>query len=101
MSQASPKFRPLHAPTRQGFDRWRGSAAERGYDHDWTQVRTQKIRRDPLCEDCLLEGQTTPADEVDHVVPIKKDPSLRLVMSNLRSLCKSHHQRKTRRDQSA
>jgi 5-methylcytosine-specific restriction enzyme A len=101
MSQAAPKFRPPQAPTRQGFDRWRGSAAQRGYDHAWTLLRQRKVRQDPLCEDCLLEGRTTPAAEVDHVIPIAKDPSLRLEISNLRSLCKSHHVRKTRRDQGA
>lgn len=36
--------------------------------------------------------------EVDHKIPIRIDPSLRLAWSNLCSLCKSCHQRKTRND---
>lgn len=57
-----------------------------------------KLRQDPLCEDCLLEGLHTPAKDVDHVIPVRQRPDLRLVLSNLRSLCKPHHSRKTAKE---
>lgn len=76
----------------------RKAAHLRGYDHKWNRLSALKKKRSPLCEDCLMEGRTTPVDEVDHIQPISERPDLRLVWSNLKSLCKSHHRRKTLRD---
>jgi 5-methylcytosine-specific restriction protein A len=48
-----------------------------------------------LCAQCEQEGQTTLAQEVDHIVPFKgKDDPLRLDPKNLQSLCSYHHHQK-------
>lgn len=64
----------------------------------WRDLRRMYLARNPLCVQCHAEGRTTPAREVDHIVPRRVDPSLQYAWSNLRGLCKPHHSRKTRRD---
>ncbi|XBQ15813.1 MAG: HNH endonuclease signature motif containing protein [Oceanicaulis sp.] len=107
MPSAPKLFRPLGAPAkRKGAkleDRFRGSAAKRGYDRDWRKLREIKLKRDPLCEDCLADGRTEPAREVDHVERFRDadgriDHRKRLDPKNLRSLCKPCHSRKTARE---
>jgi 5-methylcytosine-specific restriction protein A len=51
--------------------------------------RITRLRR--LCQDCLAQKRLTPATEVHHEVPIDVDPSRRLDLTNLRSLCKPCH----------
>lgn len=75
----------------------RKSAHQRGYGRDWRRVRAEKLWDQPCCEDCLDEGLVTPAVEVHHLVKVRNAPHLRLEMENLRSLCKSHHSRRTAR----
>lgn len=55
------------------------------------KIRPQKLRRDPLCEDCLQRGITVEATEVDHVDGNKHNNA----PTNHRSLCKSCHSSKT------
>jgi len=77
----------------------RGSSASRGYDYDWQQLRNSFIMHNPLCQHCKAEGKTTAAEDVDHVKPFKgKSDPLRLDWSNLQSLCRKCHRRKTVRD---
>lgn len=81
------------------YDRHRGSPSKRGYDDKWERLRNYKLSVDPLCEDCL-ENQPkrfTPATEVHHMQKVAEHPELRLVLSNLRSLCKRHHSIRTAR----
>lgn len=76
--------------------RERGTAHERGYDAKWRRVRRYHLLRNPLCRMCEDEGRTTPAQDVDHIVPFtSKSDSRRLDPSNLQSLCKACHNRKT------
>jgi 5-methylcytosine-specific restriction protein A len=89
---------PIHQPAAGGpvarklaRDRWRGSAASRGYDAAWRALRLSKLAADPLCWWCLREGILTPANTVDHIVPISERPELRMIWSNLRSGCKPCH----------
>lgn len=77
------------------YDAGRPSAARRGYDRRWRKVRKKKLALDPLCEHCKLRGRTTPATDVDHVVPLNRGGA-GYAMSNLQSLCRSCHNRKTR-----
>ena len=66
---------------------------------EWEKARQQALMRDfGLCRDCLEEKKITPADVVDHVKPIKKFWHLRLMLSNLRSLCNMHHAVKSAED---
>ena len=94
---------PLHQPLggkaarRKAHDEWRGSAASRGYDAAWRALRAAKLKADPLCWWCQREGILTPANTVDHIVPIPERPELRMVWGNLRSSCKSCHDAHTAR----
>lgn len=89
------------AKRRRAHDEWRGSAASRGYDAAWRALRKAKLAADPLCWWCLREGILTPANTVDHIIPIADRPELRLVWSNLRSGCKPCHDAHTARQTAA
>lgn len=65
----------------------------------WRRVRQAAIMRDHgLCQECIKYKRVTTATEVDHIIPIKVDWSLRLTLSNLQSLCHSCHMQKTQND---
>jgi 5-methylcytosine-specific restriction endonuclease McrA len=53
----------------------------------------------PWCEECERNGIpiSRPAIDVDHIQPREKRPELSLTLSNLQSLCKECHGKKTRR----
>jgi 5-methylcytosine-specific restriction protein A len=65
-------------------DRSRGTAKERGYDYAWSQYSIQWRTRFPLCgmrgddrlhpehSQCVQQGRETPAQCVDHIVPMSK-----------------------------
>lgn len=63
----------------------------------WKRLRNTYIIHHPLCEDCMLEGISTAADEVHHIKPfmsVKDDTerwNLLLDPNNLVSLCLRHH----------
>jgi 5-methylcytosine-specific restriction protein A len=61
----------------------------------WRRLRAAHLTESPLCADCKNEGIIEPATQVDHVKDRKDHPELALDQSNLRSLCLSHHSRKT------
>lgn len=64
----------------------------------WLRLRRAHLREHPLCVDCVEDPSIDPpalATEVDHVQSIRDRPDLKLDPSNLASLCKSHHSRKT------
>lgn len=62
---------------------------------EWRKLREVYLKRNPLCEECLLKGKITPAVDVHH----KKSPfknnevnkSLLLDYNNLQALCKECH----------
>lgn len=64
----------------------------------WRKLRALKIKNNPLCLHCERKGYLNPATEVDHIIPIVDDQSLALDYSNLQSLCKSCHSRKTAKE---
>lgn len=60
----------------------------------WLGARSQALIRDHgLCQYCLRASKVTLADVVHHIVEIKANWSLRLVLVNLVSLCHGCHQR--------
>jgi len=63
--------------------------------HVWRELRKFHLRKEPLCMDCLTEDKVTAGWAVDHVISIKDAPHLRLSGKNLRTLCRSHHSKKT------
>lgn len=73
---------------------------KRGYSlpsgHRWAKLRKLALERDQyLCQDCLLVGRISWADEVDHVKPISQGGELYPPLDGLRSLCVSCHEKKT------
>lgn len=55
-------------------------------------MRLEALERDKyLCQACLERGVLTRATEVHHVIPIEIDPTRRLDLDNLVSLCKPDH----------
>jgi len=78
---------PIHS---KATDKYRGTAADRGYDKKWERVRKYYLREHPLaeCDRCPLKecedrGRTIRADMVHHLKPIRTHRELRLVKSNL------------------
>lgn len=95
----SNRYCPTHAEHVRDDDKWRGSSASRGYDGAWRKVRLLALRRDKyLCIACLAAGRITAAIDVDHIIPIWVDATLRLVLGNLQSLCRACHRAKTAED---
>ena len=68
----------------------RPSPTARGYGYRWQQVRAEHLRMEPTCRIC---GEA--ATDVDHIVSRWYSGSDD--HDNLRSLCHSHHSRKTAR----
>jgi 5-methylcytosine-specific restriction enzyme A len=62
---------------------------------EWQSLRLYKLSINPLCEICLKKGLTEPANEVDHIDSLRDNYSLRSLIDNLQSLCKSDHSKKT------
>ena len=78
------------AARQAAVDALRPSSWERGYDRDWQRLRIAHLAINPLCAQCGAM-----ATDVDHVNTIRSHPELRLAPSNLQSLCKPCHSRKT------
>ena len=64
----------------------------------WRALRLVVLSEEPLCRECLREGVTTAATEVDHIKPRHEWPELAYERSNLQPLCATHHARKTRHE---
>lgn len=95
---ATPTAKPLKTALRSG-DANRPHSRARGYDRTWERLRRMHLNDNPFCVMCLEMDHVRRATVVDHRTPITVDPSLRLVPSNLQSLCKPHHDgRKQRED---
>jgi 5-methylcytosine-specific restriction protein A len=104
MPSKPPTFRPPYGPRpwsnkrerKCEQDKHRPSSSARGYDKDWQEFRASFLKAFPRCSEfgCLFL-----ATEVDHIKSIRKHPEFRLVASNCRSFCKSHHSARTARDQ--
>ena len=70
----------------------------RGYFYgtkEWKTLRRYKLFLNPLCEHCKEKDIIKYAVDVDHIIDIQKDPTLRLDIINLQSLCKECHGKKT------
>ena len=64
----------------------------------WKRLRASFLSLHPLCEACEINGRTTPATEVHHVVPIESKAgrsddmeALAFDPNNLKALCKACH----------
>ncbi|HCT63752.1 MAG TPA: HNH endonuclease [Lachnospiraceae bacterium] len=60
----------------------------------WIKIRAIVLRRDNgLCQHCYRNNKVTTADMVHHIVEIKVNWLLRLVLNNLISLCDACHKK--------
>lgn len=79
--------------------RSKASRHARGYGKAWDRLRRQALQRDKgLCLHCKTEGRFIPATDVDHIV--RKADGGTDALGNLQSLCRAHHQAKTRGENS-
>jgi 5-methylcytosine-specific restriction protein A len=62
----------------------------------WMAIRERVLRITPHCVECYNQGKVTPAQEIDHIIPLFKGGTDD--MDNLQALCQSHHADKTRAD---
>jgi 5-methylcytosine-specific restriction protein A len=86
----------LHQPVRDNREAdkkryqanpWRGLYSTKG----WTVLKEWKKSNNPICEECGRAG----VEVIDHKIDHKGRPELFFERSNLRSLCKTCHDRKT------
>lgn len=85
------------AESERDYDAERKGARKRGYDRTWQGLRLAKLGRNPVCEPCEQRGVTTPATEVDHIVPLRM-VGARLDLENLQAICRSCHAKKTQEE---
>ena len=60
----------------------------------WRKRRDAQLRHNPLCTTCMKSSLVVAANEVDHIIPVRLGGSF-TDSSNLQSLCKPCHSRKT------
>lgn len=64
---------------------------------EWRELRTRKLRANPLCELCQQKGIVTAAHQVHHIHPIEDSHSVQemrkwaFMYENLQSLCDQCH----------
>jgi len=92
-----PKFKPCPVHGARPWEHGRPNSADRGYGHRWRKLRDFILARDQhCCVPCRAEGRITPATHVDHIVP--KAQGGTDDETNLRSICKRHHDSKSGRE---
>lgn len=68
-------------------------------DKRWKKLRNWYITNHPLCESCLFNGRSVPAEHVHHKIPFATGETMedrfRLLLdpSNLESVCQECHQK--------
>lgn len=85
---------------------WRCANAKQAKDkaiiynsREWQELRIQKLRANPLCEECAKEGIVTSAHCVHHRHPIEDSRTMQemkhyaFMWDNLQSLCDACHAR--------
>jgi len=79
-------------------NRQRWSDNDGAYNGAWRRLRILVKAEEPLCRECLKLGLVEATTEIDHILPVRTHPELRLVRSNLAGLCSRHHSEKTARE---
>lgn len=90
-----------HVAQTKHYDRFSRDTKTKAFYNSgaWRKLRNMvKIRDAGLCQMCLVDKKIVAGVEVDHIIPIKVDWSLRLTESNLQLLCRSCHNKKTATD---
>lgn len=104
MPTRAPQHRPSFLKSREEAERDRKRAIDaqrpgprqRGYDSEWERGRAEYLAEHPYCS---RFGCREPAVDVDHIKSIRDRPDLRLVRSNWRGYCRSHHSSRTAKEQ--
>lgn len=66
------------------------------YDSRWTAFSRSYRKRHPWCVECMKEGNWNDTQiQVDHIIPLEIAPERKYDITNLQSLCISHHSIKT------
>lgn len=90
MPKAPPKHKQYNSKAEhKAYDATRPNANERGYNYKWVSIRARKLRHDPLCEQCRMQGLYIEARLVHH----KDGNPSHNHESNLESLCWSCHEK--------
>lgn len=71
----------------------RDPETRRRYGRAWKRIRDKYMATHPLCEQCLMDGKLTPAQEIHHIIPLAHGGAH--VESNLMALCTTCHSRIT------
>ena len=71
MPHRIPYHRPPSVPLRQ-HAKPGPSAHAPGYGRAWERLRRWILAGEPLCRQCAKDGRTTPATEVDQIIPKSK-----------------------------
>jgi len=58
---------------------------------EWQRLRMRRLTNEPFCRYCDEVGDVTLANVVDHIVPVRKDPSRAFDYDNTQSLCVHCH----------
>lgn len=82
---------PPAAERSRDYDRWRGSARQRGYDRSWERAAEQHRIDNPLCLGCEAAGLVVPTELVDHVEPHRGDMVKFWNRARWQSSCRWHH----------
>jgi 5-methylcytosine-specific restriction protein A len=83
--------------TSRQYERYgRDPASKKRYGRTWRKARERFLAAHPLCEECRKRGQTTPATEVHHILPLGRGGANH--ESNLMPLCKPCHSAISARD---
>ena len=62
----------------------------------WKEMRAIHLLIEPFCRECMKEdGDEVRAIDVDHIIPHRGDRKLFYDSTNIQSLCKYHHRKKT------
>lgn len=99
VEQISGGWCPEHKRSGVGeYELVRESSNKRGYNSAWRRARIGYLARHPVCVECDKIGLVVGATEVDHIIAHKGDKELFWDSKNWQALCKSHHSRKTARE---
>lgn len=92
-------YKPEKRKTSQS-DNYHDAERRKVYNSDrWRRLRAWKFACNPLCESCLKDGKTVPAEDIHHITSFMStdDPQQRYLLAydfdNLLSLCKQCHQK--------
>jgi 5-methylcytosine-specific restriction protein A len=101
MELTNERFCPKHKrEDRQFYEKYHRDPISKQFyvSTAWRKLRAVKLQQTPFCEECQRNNRHIPAEVVDHIVPRTVDRSRELDLSNLQSLCKSCHSKKTGRE---